>query len=80
MLWCNSGGPSDAAQPVATPEGGFRTGGESSFYMPANDGTMEVEVKEAILVKGTLQDHHEYPIIGRDSVGPIETQIRFSHF
>lgn len=50
------------------------------MYMPQNEGHMELEVGEPTLIKGTLGDYHEYPINGRDSLGAIEIQRRFSNF
>lgn len=31
-------------------------------------------------MKGTIQDHHEYPVTGKDSLGEIECMRRFQHF
>ena len=31
-------------------------------------------------MKGTMSEHHVYPVIGRDSLGDIECQRRFQNF
>lgn len=49
-------------------------------YKPANDGYMQMTVYQPVLVKGKLSDHHEYPIRGKDSIGEVEIQRRFSTF
>lgn len=51
-----------------------------STYVASNDGIIELEVGTPILVKQTMRDHHAYPIIGKDSNGPIECHRRYSHF
>lgn len=51
-----------------------------NVYMPRNDGYMELNIGEPVLVKKTIGDYHEYPINGRDSLGAIECLRRFSHF
>lgn len=35
---------------------------------------------EPILQKGSISEHHVYPVIGRDSHGEIECNRRFQHF
>lgn len=41
---------------------------------------MELKVGEAMIYKDTLGKHHKYSIVGRDSIGDIEIQRRFSEF
>jgi len=54
----------DAASRFETGAKSLVTGGDpqpvgmDSLYMPMNDGTMEIAVQSAVLVKGTLTDHH----------------------
>ena len=51
-----------------------------SIYQPGNDGEIELHVGDAVIVKGTLGDHHSYPVLGRDSIGEIECSRRFQNF
>ena len=53
---------------------------QESFYIPGNDGQIELQVGEPIVVKSGLKEHHEYQIIGRDSHGDIDCLRRYSHF
>lgn len=60
--------------------GGAATAGQQldeSVYIPGNDGEIELHVGEPVLVKKGLGEHHEYPVMGRDSLGEIECQRRF---
>lgn len=50
------------------------------MYQPQNDGYMEINIGQPVLVKQNLGDYHEYPVTGRDSLGAIECMRRFSHF
>jgi hypothetical protein len=50
------------------------------MFMPANDGYMELNIGDPVLVKNNFGDYHEYPVSGRDSIGAIEANRRFSHF
>lgn len=50
---------------------------DESVYIPGNDGEIELHVGEPILVKKGLTEHHEYPVMGRDSLGEVECQRRF---
>ena len=43
------------------------------MYTPANDGFMELNVFEPVVVKEKLiGEYHAYPIRGRDSKGEID--------
>ena len=54
---------------------------ETSVYTPANDGYMELNVYEPVVVKEKLiGEYHAYPIKGRDSKGEIDCQRRFQIF
>ena len=53
---------------------------DESVYIPGNDGEIELHVGEPVLVKKGLTEHHEYPVMGRDSLGEIECQRRFQNF
>ena len=51
------------------------------MYTPANDGFMELNVFEPVVVKEKLiGEYHAYPIRGRDSKGEIDCQRRFQLF
>lgn len=62
---------------LATP---LPTVGGGGSWQPQNDGIVMLEVATPVLVKATITDFHEYPIVGKDSNGNIECQRRFNLF
>ena len=54
--------------------------GGGGKWDPQNDGMVMLEVATPVLIKQTMTDYHEYPIVGRDSNGAIECQRRFNLF
>ena len=73
-----TGGAPPAGAAAAAAAGGDPN---TSVYVPSNDGEMELSAGEATLVKGAMgNDYHSYPVLGRDSLGPIECTRRFNNF
>mmetsp|Transcript_25735 Transcript_25735/g.18222 ORF Transcript_25735/g.18222 Transcript_25735/m.18222 type:complete len:87 (+) Transcript_25735:549-809(+) len=52
---------------------------DDAKYNPMNSGKMELHVGPCKIV-GTIDKHHQYPVVGRDSNGEIRCDRRFSHF
>lgn len=52
----------------------------TALFVAQNDGIIEMNVGEPLLVKSGLGQYHAYPISGKDSNGPIECQRRYNFF
>ena len=50
----------------------LKLAGDGGRWQPYNDGIIKLEVSAPVLVKQTMTDYHEYPIVGRDSNGDIQ--------
>lgn len=66
------GGNQAAQQPAGMTSSSPGQDPNESVYSPANDGEMELHVGDPVLQKGSLTEHHVYPVVGRDSLGEIE--------
>ena len=70
----------NGVSPGCTGQGSAQAAVDESVYIPGNDGEIDLQVGEPVLVKKGVTEHHEYPVLGRDSLGDIECNRRFSHF